>query len=86
MGPNEDPEDGMIREIKEELSIGGDIFLVEKEVSEVLQSSPSYPGLISQYTYYKYTALLNNEQFKPEGYIEEQEDKITYFTWHPANL
>ncbi|GIW62422.1 MAG: hypothetical protein KatS3mg091_837 [Patescibacteria group bacterium] len=81
MKPGEDPENAMIRGVREELGIEGEISLVETGVEEQLLSSPSYPGLQSQYIRHIFEITLNDQQFKPEGYLEEQDDKITYFVW-----
>lgn len=81
MKPDENPRDTMIRGLKEELSIEGDISLTETGTDEQLLTSPSYPGLQSQYIRYKFEAILNGEQFQPDGYTEEQSDKSTSFIW-----
>lgn len=81
MKPDEDPRDAMIRGIREELGIQGDISLVQTGTDEQLLSSPSYPGLQSQYIRHKFEAILDKSQFRPEGYKEEQKDKTTYFIW-----
>jgi len=81
MKPKEDPKDAMIRGVREELGIEGEISLTETGADEQLLSSPSYPGLQSQYIRYKFEAMLNDQQFKSNGYVEEQDDKSTYFVW-----
>ena len=83
--PDEDPKDAMIRGMREELGIEGEISLTETGADEQLLSSPSYPGLQSQYICHKFEATLNDQQFKPAGYVEEQEDKSTYFIWEEVN-
>ncbi len=77
----EDIKEAMIRGISEELGISGDISLEEVKTHEEILSSPSYPGLRSQYILPEFKILLTQEQFKPEGYIETQSDKSTYFIW-----
>jgi len=81
MKPNEDPKDAMIRGIQEELGISGEIALTETgtDVQQVI--SPSYPGLDSKYIRHKFQTTLTDEQFNPDGYVEEQSDKSTYFIW-----
>lgn len=81
MRPNEDPKSAMIRAVREELGIEGEISLTEIGIDEQLHSSPSYPGLQSQYVRHKFEVTLNDQQFEPDGYVEEQEDKSTYFVW-----
>jgi hypothetical protein len=78
---DENPDEAMIRGIQEELQISGDIFLSKDNSSIKQEESPSYPGLVSEYTEHHYTFVMNDEQFRPEGYQELQDDKITYFSW-----
>ena len=81
MKPDEDPRTAMIRGIQEELGISSEIYLTEAGTDEQMVTSPSYPGLESQYIRHKFQVLLTDEQFEPEGYTEEQSDKSTYFIW-----
>lgn len=78
---DEDPRTAMIRGIKEELGISGEIFLTETGTEEQVIASPSYPGLKSHYIHHKFEATLTEEQFKPDGYKEVQADKTTFFVW-----
>jgi len=82
--PNESPKNAMIRGIREELGLGGEIKLIEAGTEEETLISPSYPGLPSKYVRHKFKIMLNDEQFNLEGYIEEQPDKSTYFVWEEA--
>lgn len=78
--PNEDPHEGAIRAMKEELGIENcsiQFDSTEKEEKE----SPSYPGLVTRYLKTNFLARVWNEDFNPEGYVEEQADKSTYFVW-----
>ena len=81
MKPNEDPEEAMIRGMREELGIKGEIALTKIDMNEKSEMSTSYPGLLTQFTRHIFEATLNDEQFRPEGYIEEQPDKSTHFVW-----
>lgn len=81
MKPGEDPQTAMIRGVEEELGISGKILLTATGTVEERVSSPSYPGLESQYIRHTFQVTLNDEQFNPEGYVEEQVDKSTYFVW-----
>lgn len=81
MRPDEDPRIAMIRGIQEELGISGGVDLEEIETDEETLNSPSYPGLQSQYVRHKFRMTLNKDQFNPDGYVEEQPDKSTYFVW-----
>jgi len=81
MKPGEEPKEAIIRGVQEELGISGEVLLEDVATNEQTITSPSYPGLKSQYINYKFKATLNDAQFKPNGYIEEQTDKSTYFIW-----
>lgn len=81
MKPNEIPKEAIIRGIREELGIKGDIDLRQTDTYNKIENSESYPGLRTKSTLYMFDSLLNQEQYNPDGYIEEQSDKTTYFTW-----
>ena len=81
MKQSENPIDAMIRGIKEELGIGGEINLTALDIVEETKDSQSYPGLRSTYIHHKFKTVLTEPQFNPDGYIEEQTDKSTYFVW-----
>ena len=81
MKPDEDPKDAMIRGIQEELGISSEIALTETGTDVQQATSPSYPGLESEYIRHKFQTTLTDEQFNPDGYVEEQSDKSTYFIW-----
>jgi hypothetical protein len=85
MKPDENPTDAMIRGIREELGISGEIKLTETGTDEQTLTSPSYPGLLSKYVRHKFQATLDDEQFNPEGYVENQSDKSTYFVWEEVD-
>ena len=78
---NEDPQAATIRGLKEELGIDGNVTLVESETEGKLTVAQSYPGLRTLYTTHRFAVALNDEQYKPEGYMEEQEGLTTYFAW-----
>jgi hypothetical protein len=71
----------MIRGIHEELGLLGDINLEQTDTCYELEDSDSYPGLRTDSILHMFESILTKEQFNPEGYIEEQSDKTTYFTW-----
>ena len=78
----EDPLESLIRGIKEELGI----ILDESQIEEVgdvkkTESSQSFPGLITRYNGHNFTCFLNQDQYSPNGYVEVQKDKSTYFIW-----
>ncbi len=72
------------RGVEEELGISNAI-LESRGTEQKLLDSPSYPGLISQYEVHKFSTSLSNEQYKPEGYVEKQADKSTYFEWEASS-
>ena len=77
----EDPKEVIIRGMKEELNIdlGIDQFVFFNKTK--FENNNDYPGIISYHTGYEFLVVLNNDQFKEEGYIENQIDKDVYFTW-----
>lgn len=64
-----------------ELGVEGEINLTELEGEEQVKMTDSYPGLRSHYVVHKFQAILEDGQFNPEGYVEEQPDKSTFFVW-----
>lgn len=83
--PKEFPIVGLWRALPEELHMEYDykIRLKYRATVPMLKYSSSYPGLISKNLQTRFTVKLPPHLYKPEGYIEEQDDKITYFDWVP---
>jgi hypothetical protein len=81
MKPDEVPVEAMVRGLCEELGINGAVSMHYNGESGRTVESPSYPGLTSRYINHKFTTFLSADQFRPEGYIEVQDDKSTYFIW-----
>lgn len=77
---NEDPYQGAVRAMKEELGIENCSIHFDS-TDEEEKESPSYPGLVTRYIRTNYSARVWNEDYKPEGYVEIQSDKSTYFVW-----
>lgn len=79
------PEQAARRALAEELQITGDenefTFDFMGENFKGPEESPSYPGLNTRYQFFAFSVDLPPRMFKPEGYIEEQDDKTTYFVW-----
>lgn len=48
---------------------------------EETTSSPSYPGLTSNYRIHQFEITLNANQFNPNGYKTDEKDVTTYFIW-----
>jgi len=82
MKDDEGPRNSIIRGIEEELkiSIAMDQIEANGNIDETEESN-SYPGLLTRYNGYKYKIELRSHQYRPEGYIEHQRDKSTYFKW-----
>lgn len=81
MKPNEDPRVAVIRGIQEELGISNEITLTKTSTDVRQVISPSYPGLESEYVRHIFQVTLIDQQFNPNGYVEKQPDKSTYFVW-----
>ncbi|MFA6430261.1 MAG: hypothetical protein WC229_00610 [Candidatus Paceibacterota bacterium] len=79
--PNEDPEIAIARGIKEELGIQSGVEISKIGATKNTVESPSYPGLKTEYSIHKFKAVLNDEQFNPNGYTEIQDGLTTYFVW-----
>ncbi len=50
----------------------------------VTKKSQSYPGILSEYRIEYFLYIMREENFSPEGYVEVQKDKKTYFSWERA--
>jgi len=84
MHSNESYWDGVARALHEELGIVEEINLecikaVENSVIEKV--SQSFPGLVSTYNIHRVNYFMEKKFFCPEGYVEVQKDKKTYFVW-----
>jgi hypothetical protein len=79
--PDEDPLVGAIRGIQEELGVWGDFDIALVDSDTISRFSPSYPNLPTEYVRYHYRVELREEQFEPDGYIEEGSTATTYFKW-----
>jgi len=82
MKQDEHPLDAAVRGIKEELGliIAANRFAFGGKTNSEEDSS-SYPGLITNSTKYSFSFELTDKEYNPDGYIEDSEDKITYFIW-----
>lgn len=68
----------------EELGIEGDVDMDFLETNQEQRLSISYPGLNTEYEMNYFEAHLTEDQYDPNGYVEEQSDKKTYWVWQPA--
>ena len=79
----EDPAASAVRGIKEELGVEIEPNQLSKRRDLFYDGgSLSYPGLKTKYKGHQYICHLKQHQFNPEGYIEVQKDKKTFFVWH----
>ena len=81
---NESAVDSMIRWMKEELRIdvSSSQYREALERSKNLKNeSPSFPWIQTIYKIKSFDVLLNDEQFHPWWYVENQEKKSTIFKW-----
>lgn len=78
---NESPLDALLRGLREELQIERFDEILYSGESVDRGDSQSYPGLLSEYRKYNYAVVLSPDDFCPEGYMEVQARKTTYFTW-----
>lgn len=79
---DQNPEGAALRGIKEELGIEADTAaLTSNDVKTESRPSPSYPGLNSEYKIHVFSLHLDDGQFNPDGYVEDDGKKKTYFEW-----
>lgn len=77
------PEIAAVRGIKEELGIEISKNQLTKRKDLFYDGgSLSYPGLKTKYKGHQFVCNLEEHQFNPEGYVEVQKDKKTFFVWH----
>jgi len=81
MKPEENPVVSAKRALMEELGVNDQANLESLGTQEKTQNSPSYPGLTTEYLRHEMRTIMPNSAFKPEGYVENQSDKSTYFVW-----
>lgn len=81
MRKNQTPQSALKGAFAKKLGITEPLNFEEINVVEDTNLSPSYPGLRSVYIFYNFRIVLNAEQYKAEGYIGRQTDKVTYYTW-----
>jgi hypothetical protein len=69
------------RAIQEELNLHEKVNLGVPSLEHLNGESTSYPGLFTMYTTHTFITYLPEWFFRPEGYVEVQPDKSTYFVW-----
>lgn len=82
MTPGELPFGAAERALKEELDLSpeglSDTYIVE---DRDIIASTSFPGLQTKNTVYVFNCFVTPQQYNPNGYIERQSDKTSYFIW-----
>jgi hypothetical protein len=78
----ENPKSAACRGVKEELNIDVDPTNIRfiKNL-EYEKDSLSYSGIITKYYGHIFEYTISDSQYIPEGYVENQKDKSTYFVW-----
>lgn len=79
--PGEDPRAAIIRGIEEELGVSGALEPEDIGTETEIKDSQSYPGLETEYIRHEFKVELSEDQFNPNGYVEVQSGKSTYFVW-----
>lgn len=79
--PGETHREAIIRGIREELGVTGELAVFDAAKSAREEQSPSFPGLLTRYEEQKFNVALTADQFIPTGYVEEQKKKCIRFEW-----
>ena len=80
--PGEDPLETAYRALREELAIAERLPLVwQRKYDKGVVPSDSFPGMMSQYLVNLFELFLPERHYRPEGYVEHQADKSSYFIW-----
>jgi len=77
-------EDALKRAVAQELKITSQLnYETRGALDTEVVDSPSYPGLQSKYIFSDWVVFLTDEQYREEGYVEEEKNTglKTYFEW-----
>ena len=77
----ERPLAGARRALREELGLDVDPPLRADYLMLRVTDSFSYPGLRSRYAITYFRCTLDDDAYRPEGYVEVQPDKHNFFCW-----
>ena len=78
----EDPQQVASRGVYEELGILIDSTRFQSDDTEYEErESPSYPNLVTRYDKHNFLVELTDEEFNPQGYMEDDGKKVTTFVW-----
>lgn len=81
---DEDHDEAVVRAVAEELGVTNILQAEEGEATELWQTTATYPQLPSKLNIYKYSVTIAPEDFRPEGYMEDQPTKQNFFVWDKA--
>lgn len=84
VSPDETPLHAAVRALWEELGIEvtpDTVFRAKFPYLKGPQDSTSYPGLKTIHHIYPFDVTIPPIYYRPEGYVEAQVDKTTYFGW-----
>lgn len=81
MKPGEDRIRAARRALEEELGVKTYEVLIVMDEAHKREVSNSYPGLMTCNTLFHHVVYLDSLSFRPEGYVEVQDDKTNYFKW-----
>ncbi len=74
-------EAALTRALAEELGVTSFDRAYHRDIDQQQSLSPTYPGIISTYTKHRFVVMLSDAGYSPNGYMEQQDDKDTYFQW-----
>ncbi len=78
---DEEAKNAARRCLREELGIANPRGINYSNTLKHIEESHSYPGVLSEYQDYIFDYIVSEGDYRPEGYVERQEDKDTYFEW-----
>lgn len=81
MKPGENPSLSAKRALAEEIGVVVMTDVQSIGTEEETKTSPSYPGLSTEYLRHEMATTISEADFREDGYAEVQPDKTTYFVW-----
>lgn len=78
---HESTREAALRGLRDELGIKTPVTLQGGELTATDADCQDYPGLRTRKVFVNYSVWLNEDQYKEEGYTENQDDKRTEFRW-----
>ncbi len=77
----ETPEKAAVNVLKKELNLTKNTGFINKREYQATTESFTFPGLQTIYNIVEFDLYFTSIEFRPEGYCEENDDKITVFEW-----